>query len=199
MELKKMEKGIENKWVVSFLDHLRAVLEKAVEMQKNNSKDCLMIVFDEEELVDDETLLSIVQSITNCCFTPNTGEEVFSNTINDGKPHLMFHSDCLAVFGGVGAVERFSSSSIYNQCVHIQTQDKSGISNDCFYIDCGEDVEMMMDVMTTVLCEIYEWKPTCDWAFDAVFIESKKTAQKNAVKTAQYNVKKMGLNAIRIQ
>ena len=196
-EDKAKVKETENKDLKLFLENLRKALEQAVYIQRDNSKDCFMIVQDEEEWDDNEDLLGVIQSVSNCCFMPNSGEEVFANTLNDGKPHLFFHMDNvqLDILGGVGATERFIASSIYKQCVHMKTESKFG-HNDYFYIDCGADVDMMIDIMAIVLNEVCDWKPSSVCNLGALFVESKKKAQKEAVKEAQHNVQKRGMKII---
>ena len=48
-EAKAKVKEIENKDLILFLENLRKALEQAVYIQRDNSKDCFMIVQDEEE------------------------------------------------------------------------------------------------------------------------------------------------------
>lgn len=209
---------IENEHFDSFLTNLRTVLEEAIELQltRKGKTSKLQIMadtysmfgdYDEEfEAINDfwnskeyEIIGNSIQTISNCCFWADSGEEVFDGTMNDGEPHLTLE---LRFSENEIYSQRMISSSVYGKFNHLKCEYKSNPTIHCFYIDCGENVDEMMDICEVLVKEIYNEPLTQEWQFMAEIGDSKKAAQKEAIESIDYQSNVSGwklLSATHIQ
>lgn len=199
---------IENEHLDSFLTNLRNVLEEAIELQltRKGKTSKLQIMtdtysmfgdFDEEfEVINDfwnskeyEIIGNSIQTISNCCFWADNGEEVFDGTMNDGNPHLTID---LCFSENEIYHQRMISSSVYSKFSHLKCEYKSNPTIHHFYIDCGENVDDMVDICEALVKEIYNEPLTQEWQFMAEIGDSKKTAQKEAIEAIDYQYNVLG-------
>lgn len=209
IERKNTDNG--NEMFKGTIANLRKTITEFVQKQYENPKDAFSVSFDfdkmEDNFVDEENedeenaiMTEIAGGITNCCFLPDSGDEVFPGTMNDGKVHLMLEYL-------IDEREDYSSrvlpimfaSSVFEKFIYIKTDFKNRASIHHFYADFGEDIKGLINVCGTLITDFLgnELKET--YHFEVLSQEDKDAAHNQAVETAKYQVKKLGLKAKRIK
>lgn len=204
---------VEDEHLKTFMTNLGEALSQAIELQRNDSNkrlwmlgDYAALFGDNEEAMDDffgteeyEQIGGATASISNCCFLPDNGREVFPNTLNDGKPHLMLDF-CLYENEEQTIIDKLIASSIYKKFTHIKVEGKYSLgTHHHFYMDCGENVDEMVNVFKVIVKDVYAIQLTLDWQFEVFLQGTKQETQKEAVDMAKSQVKNLKLQATRIQ
>lgn len=135
------------------------------------------------------SLIKVIwNSFTNCCFWPDSGEEVFKDSLSDENPRLMMHfyfdySNEL----DFKVAERFKNSSVYKNFVHTTTYYRNAPDASCdhYFIDCGDDLENMLTICRQILIDVfYDVVSAAD--FSVLYIRKNKSQvgemEKNAAK-----------------
>lgn len=194
--------------------NLRRALLESLEQQRKNPNEVAGITTAEYKLFDDELtgyddffktkesrmLSHIVGGFSNCCFMPDTGDEVYLNTLNDGKPHLMF--DLLFFENDEPQfIEKLIASTIYNRFTHVKVEfgKRDMSTRHHFYVDFKEDVDAMINLCKVLIKDIFAVSFSYEYPWEAFCWDEKKNTQKNAIKTAKYQVKNLKLKSRVIQ
>ena len=92
----------------------------------------------EEVRVEGDVLFDVVSSITNCCYTPDGGEELFPS---DGKPQLIMKLEFYDVYnnGDMERLQKIQSLPIYKKFTHLKIDPENRPFEHWLYVDCGDD------------------------------------------------------------
>ena len=189
--------------------NLRKTITEFVQRQYENPNGAFSVSFDFEKMegdfVDEENeenaiMTEIAGGITNCCFLPDSGDEVFPGTMNDGKAHLMLEYliDEREAYS-TRILPSMLSSSVFEKFIYIKTDFKNRPSIHHFYVDFGEDIDGLINVCRTLITDFLGSELKDVYYFEVLSQEDKDAAHSQAVQTAKYQVKKLGLKAKRIQ
>lgn len=212
-ETDEPENEVQDTSLSIFLTNLRKTLNDAIELQRNDNDKKLWMAGDYSSVFGDDTdamdeffnmaeyekIGGAICGITNCCFLENNGEMVFPNTHNDGKPHLMLDL-CLYEEDGQDEIEKLKTSVIYKKFAHFKYEGcYTYKAHHNFYVDCGEDVDEMVNIFKALIKDVYAMQLTVEWQFETFLQDTKSKAQKEAVEMAKAHVKNFKVQARRIQ
>ena len=187
------------------ITNLRKTVLELVQRQYENPKEVFFISFDFDKMEDwdveeeneEHEIMIMITGIINCCFLPDIGNEVFPGTMKDGKVHLMLSYEIDDYSSRL--VSSMLASSIFEKFIYIKTDFKDRTSIHHFYADFGEDIDGLInayrisitDFLGSDLKEVYH--------FEVLSLGDKEAAHSQAIRTAKYQIKKLGLKAKRIK
>lgn len=154
-----------------------------------------------ESYKEDSAITAVAGGITNVCFHPQNGKEVFQEASTDNKPHLMldFCIDEMSDDYADNFLKAFVSSVVYERLSYIKVDFKNRKPCHHFYADCGDNVEEMAGLCKKLLVALLGEKFSRVCFFEVLSLGSKEAVQKQAVETAKYQVKKLGLTVSKIK
>ena len=185
--------------------NLRKTITEFVQRQYKNPNGAFSVSFDfekmEDDFVDEENvenaiMTEIAGGITNCCFLPDSGDEVFPGTMKDGKAHLMLEYliDEREAYS-TRILPSMLSSSVFEKLIYIKTDFKNRPSIHHFYVDFGEDINELINVCGILITDFLGSELKEIYHFEVLSQKDKDAAHNQAVETAKYQVKKLGLKA----
>ena len=191
------------------ISNLRTTISELVQKQYENPKGAFSIAFDfdrmdddfvEEENEENAIMTEIAGGITNCCFLPDGGDEVFPGTMRDGKAHLMLEYliDERETYS-TRILPSMLSSSVFEKFIYIKTDFKNRPSILHFYVDFGEDIDGLINVCGTLITDFLGSELKDVYHFEVLSLEDKDVVHSQAVQTAKYQVKKLGLKVNRVK
>lgn len=191
--------------------NLRETLAEFLQKQRENPSQvyCVSLDFEKmpadfmaeenESYKEDSAITAVVGGLSNGCFNPQNGEEMFLTT--DNKPHLMLDfcidemlDDCADEF-----LNALVSSVTYERLSYIKVDFKNRKSCHHFYADFGDNVEEMTRLCQDLIMLLCGDNFPRICYFEVLTLDNKETVRKQAVKTAKYRVKKLGLTASKIR
>lgn len=204
---------------LSSLNNLKATFEEFLEFQRESPDVVFTIVIDydmnDEDLEnmdgDDvlemlessqteeaDTLSELLNGITNCCFSPENGKELFTD---NGNPQLMMELVFYDVYnnGDMERLQKLQALSIYPKFVYLKVSTDRSPFEHWLYINCGEDTEAMAEIFKSLAVDVYGIDFTKEWHFTVLSSDKKKVIQKKTEKIAKDNVKNHHLQVVRIQ
>lgn len=166
-------------------NNLKEALATFLECQRENPDMVYMIsedsmLFDEEsETVGKESdvLFSILGGITNCCFLPESDEEFFPG---NGQPQLMLKLEFCDVYnnGDMERLQKIQSLPVYQKFTHLKIDSDHHPFKHWLCVDCGEDIEAMVEICHSLIEDVYSTSLTQAWNFMVLETEKKKDVQK---------------------
>jgi hypothetical protein len=173
-----------NGFVVTF-NNLKDAFATFLECQRENPDMVYMISEDsihldeESEFVGKESdvLFSVLSGITNCCFLPESAEELFPG---NGKPQLMMKLEFCDVYnnGDMERLQKIQSLPVYKKFTHLKIDSDYHPFRHWLCVDCGEDVEAMAEICQSLIADVYSTSLTQAWDFMVLESEKKKDVQK---------------------
>lgn len=157
---------------------------------------------DENESYKEDTVITAVAGgITNVCFLPQNGGEVFQEASTDNKPHLMldFCIDEMLDDYADDFLNAVLSSAVYERLSYIKVDYKNRKPCHHFYADCKDNVEEMAALCNDLVLALCGDSLPHIYYFEVLHLGSKEAVQKQAVETAKYQVKKLGLTTSKIR
>ena len=198
-----------NELLKETIANLRTTISELVQKQYENPKGAFSISFDfdkmdddfvEEENEENAIMTEIAGGITNCCFLPDSGDEVFPSTMNDGKAHLMLEyliDEREAYSARILPI--MLASSVFEKFIYIKTDFKNRASIHHFYADFEEDIDGLINVCRTLIADFLGNEFKDIYHFEVLSLEDKEAAHSQAAQTAKYQVKKLGLKVNRVK
>ena len=138
----------------------------------------------EEVRVEGDVLFDVVSSITNCCYSPDGGEELFPS---DGKPQLIMKLEFYDVYNNedMERLQKIQSLPIYKKFTHLKIDPENRPFEHWLCVDCGEDVDAMVEICQSLIEDVYAIRVTQEWDFLVLETDTKKIVQKNIKKRAE--------------
>ena len=181
-----------------FAENLKKGLTCAVEHQLADpngvlwcDSDCVAMFGDDDEamsefLESEESNIvgEIVSSITNSLFRTDNGEDVFAGTSNDGKPHLMLDLTFYESMDYKDIVDRFQLNPVFEKFTTVHYRSKFCREMHC-YIDCGDDVDQMVDIVKILVRDAYCIKLKYKWCFDTFLFNTKEEIRREVVRLSR--------------
>ena len=149
------------------------------------SEDSYMLDESLEEVgVEGDVLFDVLSGITNCCYSPEGGEELFPS---DGKPQLIMKLEFYDVYnnGDMERLQKIQSLPIYQKFTHLKIDPENRPFEHWLYVDCGDDVEAMVEICQSLIEDVYSIRLTQEWNFLVFNTDTKKNVQKNSKKQAK--------------
>ena len=203
---------------LSSLNNLKATFEEFLELQRESPDVVFTIVIDydmndedlenmdgddviemlESSLAEGDTLSELLNGITNCCFSPENGKELFPN--ND-SPQLMMELVFYDVYdnGDMEQLQKLQALSIYSKFIHLRVDTDCSPYEHWLYVNCGKNCETMVEIFKSLAVDVYGIDFTKEWHFTVLSGEKKKVIQKKTEKMAKDNLKNHHLCVARIQ
>lgn len=208
-----------NDSLLSSLNNLKATFEEFLEFQRespdivftividfdmndedleNMDGDDVMAMLECSETEEADTLSEMLNGITNCCFSPENGKELFAN---NGNPQLIMELVFYDVYnnGDMDRLQKLQALSIYSKFIHLRIDTECSPYEHWLYVNCGENSETMVEIFKLLAVDVYEIDFTKKWHFTILSVDKKKVIQKKTEKMAKDNVKNNHLRVIRIQ
>ena len=190
------------------IHNLRGTVIEFLQKQRENPQEAFSISFDFDKMEDlieceneeDLIMTEIAGSIANCCFLPDNGNEVFSGTLNDGKAHLMleYRIDETETYSA-RVLPAFLASSVSNKFTYLKSDFKNRASIHHFYADFGDEVDEIMNACETLIMDLLGSNLKHIYYFEVSQLDSKDAVYRQAVKTARFQTKELGLITNRIK
>ena len=138
----------------------------------------------EEVGVEGDVLFDVLSGITNCCYSPDGGEELFPS---DGKPQLIMKLEFYDIYGNgnMERLQKIQSLPIYKKFTHLKIDPKNRPFEHWLCVDCGEDVDAMVEICQSLIEDVYAIRVTQEWDFLVFETDTKKNVQKNCKKRAK--------------
>ena len=208
-----------NENLLSSLNNLNDTFEEFLELQRENP-DVLFTIdldydmndedlenMDGEDVIEmlessqteeDDILSGLLNGITNCCFSPENGKELFTN---NGNPQLMMELVFYDVYNNrdMERLQKLQTLSIYSKFIHLRVDTDRSPYVHWLYVNCGEDCETMVEIFKSLAVDVYGIDFTREWDFTILPSDKKKVIQKKTEKIAKDNVKNNHLRVVRIQ
>lgn len=195
--------------------NLRGTLAEFLQKQRENPSMVYFVSLDAEKMPadfmaeedeseshkEDAVITAVTVGITNVCFHPQNGEEMFQEASADNKPHLMldFSIDEMYDEYADDFLNAVVSSAIYERLSYIKVDFKNRKPCHHFYADCGDNVEEMAALCKDLVLALCGDSLPRIYYFEVLNLGSKEAVQKQAVETAKYQVKKLGLTTSKIR
>lgn len=202
---------------LSSLNNLKATFEEFLEFQRENPDVVFTIVIDydmnDEDLenmdgddvvemlesspAEEDTLSELLNGITNCCFSPENGKELFTD---NGNPQLMMELVFYDVYnnGDMERLQKLQALSIYSKFIHLRVDTDRSPYEHWLYVNCVEDTEAMVEIFKSLAVDVYGIDFTKEWHFTVLSGEKKKVIQKKTEKMTKDNAKNHHLRVVRI-
>ena len=138
----------------------------------------------EEVGVEGDVLFDVLGGITNCCYSPD-GEEVLFPS--DGKPQLIMKLEFYDVYnnGDMERLQKIQSLPIYQKFTHLKIDPENCPFVHWLCVDCGEDVDAMVEICQSLIEDVYSIRLTQEWDFLVSETDTKKDVQKKSKKQAK--------------
>lgn len=208
-----------NENLLSSLNNLNDTFEEFLELQRENPDvlftidldydmndedlenmdgDDVMEMLESSQTEEDDTLSRLLNGITNCCFSPENGNELFTN---NGNPQLMMELVFYDVYNNrdMERLQKLQTLSIYSKFIHLRVDTDRSPYVHWLYVNCGEDCETMVEIFKSLAVDVYGIDFTREWNFTILPSDKKKVIQKKTEKIAKDNVKNHHLRVVRIQ
>lgn len=195
--------------------NLRGTLAEFLQKQRENPSMVYFVSFDSEKMPEDfmagedenesrkenMVITAVTIGITNVCFHPQNGEEMFQEASADNKPHLMldFSIDEMYDEYSDDFLNAVVSSAVYERLSYIKVDFKNRKPCHHFYADCGDNVEEMTELCKDLVLALCGDSFPRIYYFEVLHLGSKEAVQKQAVETAKYQIKKLGLTTSKIR
>lgn len=181
---------------------LKMGFEEFLEHQRQEPGMIFSIMVDLVDLddMDEEydVLSDILSGITNCSFSPETGNELFPN---NNHPQLILELVFYDVYnnGAMECLQKLQALPIYSKFIHLRVDTDLSPFEHRLYVNSGEDGEEMTEICEMLMREVYGIELTKEWDFMVVEEVKKKDALKKALQKAKDYTKHNHLRVVRIQ
>lgn len=181
---------------------LKMGFEEFLEQQRQEPGMIFSIMVDLVDLddMDEEydVLSDILSGITNCSFSPETGEKLFPN---NNQPQLILELVFYDVYnnGAMECLQKLQALPIYSKFIHLRVDTDRSPFEHRLYVCCGEDIEAMTEICKVLLHEVYGIELSKEWDFMVVEGEKKKDALKKAINKAKNYTKHNQLRIVRMK
>lgn len=138
-------------------NNLKMVFEEFLEQQRLEPEMLFSIMPDLVDLddMDEEydVLSNILSGITNCSFSPETGNELFPN---NNHPQLILELEFYDVYnnGDMECLHKLQALPIYSKFIHLRVDTDSSPFEHRLYVNCDEDTEAMTEICNVLLHEV---------------------------------------------
>lgn len=183
--------------------NLKMAFEGLLEQQRQEPEMLFSIMPDWVDSDDNmgeeyDVLLELLNGITNCSFSPETGNELFPN---NGRPQLILELGFYDVYnnGAMERLQKLQALPIYSKFIHLRVDTDFSPFEHRLYVNCGEDSDAMTEICGMLIHEVYGVGLTKEWDFMVVEEKKKKDAMKKAIKKAKNDMKNNHLRVVRIK
>lgn len=182
--------------------NLKMAFEECLEQQWKEPEMLFTIMPDLVDLddMDEEydVLSNLLSGITNCSFSPDTGNELFPS---NNHPQLILELGFYDVFhnGDMERLQKLQVLPIYSKFIHLRVDTDTSPFEHRLYVNCGEDTEAMTEICKVLLHEVYGFELSKEWDFMVVEGEKKKNALRKAINKAKNDMKHNQLRVVRMK
>ena len=182
--------------------NLKIAFEEFLEQQRQEPEMIFSIMVDLVDLddMDEEydVLSNLLSGITNCSFSPDTGNELFPN---NNHPQLILELGFYDVYnnGAMERLQKLQALPIYSKFIHLRVDTDMSPFEHRLYVNCGEDTEAMTEICNVLLHEVYGIELSKEWDFMVVEGEKKKNALRKAIDKAKNDMKHNQLRVVRMK
>lgn len=182
--------------------NLKMAFEECLEQQRLAPEILFTIMTDLVDLddMDEEydALSNLLSGITNCSFSPETGNELFPN---NNHPQLILELVFYDVFhnGDMERLQKLQTLPIYSKFIHLRVDTDTSPFEHRLYVNCGEDTEAMTEICKVLIHEVYGLEVSKEWDFMVVEGEKKKDALEKAINKVKNYTKYNQLRVVRIK
>ena len=177
--------GQSNNGYIATINNLKDAFATFLECLRENP-DVVFMISEDSILLDEESevvsresdvLFSVLSGITNCCFLPESDEELFPA---HGKPQLMMKLEFCDVYnnGDMERLQKIQSLPVYQKFTHLKIDSDHHPFKHWLCVDCGEDIESMAEICQSLIADVYSTSLTQAWDFMVLEAEKKKDVQK---------------------
>lgn len=183
--------------------NLKMAFEEFLDQQRKKPEMLFSIMTDLAGLDDNmdeecDVLSNLLSGITNCSFSPETGNELFPD--ND-RPQLILELVFYDVYhnGDMERLEKLQALPIYSKFIHLRVDTDWSPFEHRLYVNCGEDTEAMAEICKILMHEVYGVGLSEEWGFLVLEDEKKKDIKKKTLKKVKDDTKNNHLRVVRIK